>query len=388
MDGCFAKRSIGERRIVKTQIEQTFELEARKLPGIRDRFTAQVVRWIYSQMEIWSWSDRRRRGTDDAILPSPDGAFYACGYDADDQPIVLHHFDYETVYEPPTRRLPLKTIWCEEFIAHHEDRLEVLRFVRGELERASRLRFQGRLLIEDESVVQGVYQHTRIHYEGSKKKLQQSLNDKGRTFLEIDFGPHGEQSFFRVRRDGSRFQLGQPLPKGLTVKSLKETVRKRLVALIPELLSAAAIPEPIYCVALAYDDEGNDALPPTIGIGLESERQRWKVEHGKNAKDFVWNPAEFFHYEKSHTQFSDEALEEACDYLNGKWAEAGSVAPAAKLLMETAVTLNQTNWPSSVQRTHDFVVYAVGFEGSGLQKSLKAGLTSEQLAMLKSEGLL
>ena len=159
------------------------------------------------------------------------------------------------------------------------------------------------------------------------------------------------------------------------------------MALIPELVSSAAIREPIYCVALAYDDEGNDALPPTIGIGLESERQLWKVEHGKNAKEFVWNPAEFFHYEKSHTHFSDDALDEACDYLNGKWAEAGSVAPAAKLLMETAVTLNQTNWPASIQRTQDFVVYAITFEGNGLHKSLKASLTPEKFAKLKSEGL-
>jgi hypothetical protein len=281
----------------------------------------------------------------------------------------------------------LKTVSCEEFITHDEDTLEVLRFVRGKLERVSRLRFQGQLLIEDESVIQGFYQHTRMRYEGSKNKLQQSLNNKGQVFLEIDFGPHGEQSYFRVRRDGSRFQLCQPLPKGITVKSLKETVRKRLVALIPELVSAAAIREPIYCVALAYDDEGNDALPPTIGIGLESERQRWKAEHGKKAKDFVWNPAEFHHYEKSHTQFSDDALEEACDYLNGKWAEVGSASSAAKLLMETAVTLNQANWPLAVQRTQDFVVYAIGFEGSGLRKSLKAGLTPEKLAMLKAEGL-
>jgi hypothetical protein len=262
-----------------------------------------------------------------------------------------------------------------------------LRFVRGELERVSRLRFQGRLLVEDESVVQGFYQHTLIHHQGSKKKLQQSFNNKGQVFFEIDFGPHGEQSYFRVRRDGSRFQLYQPLPKGITVRSLKETVQKRLVTLIPELVSAAKIREPIYCVALAYDDEGNDALPPAIGIGLESERQRWKIEHGKKAKDFVWNPAEFHHFEKSHTQLSDDTLEEACDYLNSKWAEGDSASPAAKLLIETAAALNQTEWPSSVQRTHDFVVYAIGLEGSGLRKSLKASLTPERLAILKADGL-
>lgn len=338
-------------------------------------------------MEIWSWLDRRQWGTDDDMLPSPEGAFYACGYDVNNQPIVLCHFDYETIYEPSERRIPLKAVWCEEFITHHANTLDVLCFVRGELKRVSRLKFQGRLLIEDESVIQGVYQHTLIHHEGSKKRLQQSLNNKGQVFFEIDFGPHGEQSYFRVRRDGSRFQLYQPLPKGITVKSLKETVRNRLVALIPELVSAAEIREPIYCVALTYDDEGNDALPPAIGIGLESERQRWKAEHGKKAKDFVWNPAEFHHYEKSHTQLSDDALEEACDFLNSKWAESDSTSSAAKLLMETAVALSQADWPASAPLTPDFVVYAVGLEGSGLHKSLKASLTPEKLAMLKAKEL-
>jgi hypothetical protein len=242
-------------------------------------------------------------------------------------------------------------------------------------------------LIEDESVILGVYQHTLRHYEGTKTKLHQSLNNKGEIFFEITFGPHGEQSYFRVRRDGTRFQLYQPLPKGLTVKSLKETVRSRLVVLIPELVAAANIREPICCVALAYDEEGNDALPPAIGIGLDSERQHWTAEHGKKAKELVWNPAEFQHYEKPHTQISDEVLDEACDYLNSKWAEGDSAAPAAKLLIETAAELSRLDWPAAIQRTEDFVVYAVGLEGSGLRKSLKASLNQEKLALLKAKGL-
>jgi len=373
---------------MKTPIEQRFETEAKMLPVIRERFTARVVRWTYSLAEIWSYENKRRKGTDSDMLPGPEGAFHACGFDAFDQPIVLYHFDYETIYETAIRRIPSKAAWLEEFIVHDEDTLDVMRFVRGNLERVSRRKFQQHRQIEDESVVQGCYQHTLMHYEGSKIKLQQSLNNQGHVFFEIDFDSHGQQSYFRVRRDGSRFQLYQPLPKGITVKSLKETVRNRLVALIPELVSATGIREPIYCVALVYDDEGNDALPPTIGIGLESERQRWKTEHRKRAKDFVWNPAEFHHYEKTHTQLSDDALDEACEYLNSKWAEGSSTSPAAKLMIETAVELNHVDWPASIQRTDDFVVYAVGAEGSGLRKSLKASLNPEKLAILKSAALL
>jgi hypothetical protein len=369
-----------------TQIEQRFETEAAKLVEIRERFRARAVRWAYSETEIWSWLERRQLVAEDDMLADSKNARYSCGYDASNRPILLCHFDSETIYGPVPRQVPLETMWCEEFIEHQEDTLEVLRFVRGKLDRLSRLRFEGRLLVEDESVIQGVYQHTLTHHEGSKKKRQQSINNKGKVFFEIDFGPHGEQSYFRVRRDGSRFQLCQPLPKGITVKSLKDTVRERLLELVPELVSAAAVPGPIYCVALAYDDEGNDALPPIIGIGMESERRRWMAEHGKRAKDFVWNPAEFQHYERSETQLSDDALEEACDYLNSKWAETGSTA-AANFLVETAAALSQADWPASIQRTPDFVVFAVGFEGGGLNRSLKASLGPEKLALLKRQGL-
>lgn len=379
---------------MKTEIEQRFETEARSLSGLRERFNAQVVRWVYSLFEIWSYEDRRLKGSDTDILHGPEGAFHACGYDASDQPIVLLQYDTETVYgrpgttEPAFRKIPTQSVWCEAYVRHDGDTLDVTRIVRGQLDRVSRLRFLQHRLLEDESVIQGFYQHTLLHYQGTKTRLQQSLNNKGQVFYEIDFGPHGEQSHFRVRRDGTRFQLYQPLPKGVTVKSLKEIVQERLVALIPELVSAATICEPIYCVALVYDDEGNDALPPSVAIGLESERRHWKAQHGKRAKDFVWNPAEFHHYEKSHTQLSDEALEEACDHLNSKWMEGNPAGPASKLLIETAAELNRLDWPSSVLRTEDFVVYAVGVEGSGLRKSLKASLGTERLATLKSANLI
>jgi len=207
-------------------------------------------------------------------------------------------------------------------------------------------------------------------------------------FYEIAFGPRDEQTFYKVRRDGTRFQLYQPFPKGVTLKSVKETIRNRLLALVPEVVAAAKTAGPIYCVALAYDGEGNDALPPLIGIGLESERQRWQAEQGKIAWQWIWNPAEFLHYEKPHTQIEDEALEEACDRMNSKLAESASMAPAIKLLVEAATELNNATWPAEVQRTPDFIVYAVDFELGSLRKNLKASLSPKQLAELKAKKLL
>jgi hypothetical protein len=218
--------------------------------------------------------------------------------------------------------------------------------------------------------------------------LQEFISEKGHVFFQIVFGPHGEQTYFRVRRDGTRFQLGQPLPKGVTVKSVKETIRNRLVTLVPEVVAAARIKEPIYCVALAYDGEDNDVLPPVIGIGLESERQRWQAEHKKNLWQWIWNPAEFQHFEKPHTQIEDEALEEACDQLNSKLVEGNSSTPAIKLLVGVATELNNVSWPAKVHRTSDFVVYAVDFELGSLRNNLKTILAPERIAALKAMKLL
>jgi hypothetical protein len=374
---------------MREQMEQRFKEV--QIPEFRERARTDVVRWVFSKQWIWSYQDLRR-GPDEGILPGPEGAYFACGYNSAEQPIVLIEFEMREVVSPEGEaapRVPTKDALVEEFISHQGSTLDTARFVRGELKDVQRLTFQDRTLIE--SLVRredGLYAHHRTHYEGGRTKLEQCLSDNGSVVFEITYGPNGEQRFFRVRRDGTRFELGQPLPKGVTLKSLKATVRARLIALIPQLVLSAGIREPIYCVSLAYDNEGNDPLPPLIGIGLESERRNWQSQHGKKARDYVWNPAEFTHFEKPYTQLEDEALEEACDYLNSKAAETGSPASAIKLLLEVATELNNLSWPEEILRTPDFLVYAVDLEQGDLRKNLRKFLSPENLRELKNKGLL
>jgi hypothetical protein len=228
----------------------------------------------------------------------------------------------------------------------------------------------------------------RYEYDGRRKKLEQTLSATGKVNFEITYGPHGEQTFYRVRRDGTRFQLGQPLPKGVTVKSLKATIHNRLVELAIQVVAHAGIEAPIYCVLLGYDGEGNDVLPPSLGIGLESERQHWVSAHGKDAWQWLWNPAEFQYFEKPVTQLEDDGLAEACDLLNNHLAERESLAPAVKLVVGAAAALNKIAWPREIRRTEDFVVAAVDLEGANLSKNMKACLTPEQLAHLRAKHLL
>lgn len=370
-----------------------FDTEAKMLAAFRKQASALVSRWVYSTEAIWSY-EHPHRNAGGSTLPGPDGAFYACGYDAEERPVVLQEFAWENVHPVfgggkfESRRVPTRHVSVEEFIVYGNDHFQVSRFLHGKLAAVLQLKFCDGLLVDEEAVRQGVYQHTRYEYERRRKRLQQCLSDTDRVFLEIAFGPHGEQTFFRVRRDGTRAEYGQRLPKGTTLRSLKETIRNRLLSLIPPLVASANITEPLYCVALAYDGEGNDPLPPAIGLGLDSERQRWKTEQGKQAWQWIWNPAEFHHYEKAHTQLEDDVLEEACDYLNARISEKGSVDPAAKILVEVAAKLNRSDWPTAIQRTPDFMVYAVDFELADLRKNFRAILPPDKLAALQQAGLL
>lgn len=117
-------------------MEQQYAARSKQLPDIRARYAASVAKWLYSRSEIWSWLDRRRQGRDEDILPSSEGALYACGFDTANQPIVLQAFNCERTWDETLRGAritPLPGVWLEEFITHHGDELEVMRFVRGEL---------------------------------------------------------------------------------------------------------------------------------------------------------------------------------------------------------------------------------------------------------------
>ena len=137
-----------------------------------------------------------------------------------------------------------------------------------------------------------------------------------------------------------------------------------------------------------YDGEGNGAFPPCLGLGLESERCRWIAEKGKEAKWFVWNPAEFTHYEKNHTQFEDKQLEELSELYNRIIEGKDNYAAPVKLLNEIAAALAAMDWSGKLKTTPDFVVYAVDFELGELAKNLKKSVPAPLLAKFKAEKLL
>jgi hypothetical protein len=169
--------------------------------------------------------------------------------------------------------------------------------------------------------------------------------------------------------------------------SLSAVVESKLVRLIPQVVAAAGIREPVYCVALAYDPE-TECLPPMIGLGLERERRTWIREHGRRARGFIWNPAEFTHFDTPPLSVEDPDLEKACRRLNEQMDLKGTCEPARKLLNSVAAASMQVDWSGKVQTTPDFIVYAVDLELTDLKKNLQGTVPAPLLEAFKQNGLL
>ena len=171
------------------------------------------------------------------------------------------------------------------------------------------------------------------------------------------------------------------------MKTLPTVVENKLIRLIPQAVASARIYEPVYCLALAYDP-ASDCLPPLLGLGLERERQAWIAEHGRRARDFIWNPAEFTHFDTPALTLDDADLEQVCERLNGEIEAKGTHEPARKLLTSVAAQLRTLDWGGKIDTTPDFVAYAVDLELAELSRNMKASLPEPLLAQLKNARLL
>ncbi|HUS36272.1 MAG TPA: hypothetical protein VM680_13050 [Verrucomicrobiae bacterium] len=363
-----------------TDIEQEFERCKNALPELRARHEPHVAFWHFSNQALGSYWHKGDRKAAEASVFNRNEPHFACGYDVSGHPLIFREFKSTDAPVEPGGLIG------EEFVTHNAGTVFVVSFSGGQLNFVSRQTIDRSLVMENEMVFRGLYGRTRFEYAGRRRVLQQDLSRSGSVRRETQYGAKGEQTFFRVDRNGVRHPLNGPLPKGTTVKGLQTIIRDRLVVEVPKLVSRARISEPIYAVALVYDGEGNDPWPPLISVGLERQRNQWISEHGRAAYDFIWNPAEFSLHERLELQLpEDDELNSAFDMLNGEFARGKSSAGSHKVLIEVARELNRATWPPEIQRTSDFMVYATDMEGGNLRRDLKASATAAQYAALREK---
>jgi hypothetical protein len=381
---------------MKEDLVKRFVAEPGAYNTLKQQAESAVLRWRYSKGELWDFYPTRNDVLTTEEVANSDQADYAYGYDGKNRVVYIHHYRTNRQYNhDASGKLIItetKNICIEYFLRHRDNTIEISRFQSDRnppiLQGVYWARTEGPRIVELESLNERTYDHLLYFYEGDFLKTEQTFDEHERLTFECVNEKDGSHVLYKIRPDGSRRDLNAPRPKGLTVKALTETVRKRLLETIPQTVKAAGIKEPVYCVALAYDGEGNDVLPSSLGIGLESERKQWLEAHGRDAWQFIWNPAEFHNYERDHIQLDDDELSEASDSLNEILSDRSSTAPAQRLVVEVAAELNKLDWSKLIQTTPDFVIYAVDFELGHLKKNLKKILPPAKLTTLKSAKLI
>ena len=237
-----------------------------------------------------------------------------------------------------------------------------------------------------------------VHLElfGPEPWSWKDIEWQGNRVAKVTIG-NGKKAEFEVAYDGSGRVISdidlakariKPLPPGITLQSLSDEILKNLTDAVIKTASLANIKDAVYSLVLAYDGEGNGVFPVEIGFGLEAERQEWLRKHGPKARQKIWNPAEFKHYGKKHTQLRGKHLDKLSSMFNQELERRQSDAPARRLLNEVATKLGRTDWSGKLNTTDDFVVYAVDFELGDLKKNLKISVPTERLNKLKTAKLL
>ena len=162
---------------------------------------------------------------------------------------------------------------------------------------------------------------------------------------------------------GTGYVRYQKKDKKISYKALSERVAERFYALLIPAIKAYPIPEPLYCLNIAFDYQY--IMPPIIGFGTESKRLEWKESYGKRADGLLWNTADYAHIVEIETDNEDTALFEL---FNQETEMQEKNSAATKLLVACAKRLKE-DWASlGIPSTDDFVVVVSDIEDSFLKK--------------------
>jgi hypothetical protein len=370
-------------------IKQRFKKEKGAYEELRAIAHGQVVKWVLTDKVLWLPCPVCSPDEAPAkIVSRRAAANHAYGYDRKGRIVVIEdlHWDHENAAGGGAKQ---KTAVFEHFLRYPGSQIWVSCFrLKNLFSVQAATESSGRIVESREYRFDIGAERTRYVWDGKVLKAAISIDGAGRPTSEAVYDwANNETRFYRIRRDGTRVPEGEPTAEAVNLKVLWKTIQERLLKAIPRMVAAAGIKQRVYCLALAYDGEG-DVLPPLLGIGLASEREKWVSECGKDAREMIWNPAEFAHYEKDYTQIQDEELDEACQSFNQAAAERVSGNPAKRMLSDLAGALARYDWSRKLKTTPDFVVFAVDLELADLRKNLKVSVPAARLNQLKKAGYL
>ena len=225
----------------------------------------------------------------------------------------------------------------------------------------------------------------RIVHLGGRKRFQEIVE----TFV---YDPVGRLDY--IHREDSEASdayiiYQRPIP-GQTLSWLRETVKERLLVVVPRAAAAMLPPEDrLFCLALIYDLDDENCLPPALMLGTDDARTMLIQDYGSEVADFLWDPDEFGRYGPPAFPIDedDELLAEVSFLLNQQLSFLNGWTMVRDLLNEVARDLMALDWSDYAAVTPDFVVYATDVEMEDFDDNFAFSVPAEQVASLTAEGL-
>lgn len=392
-----------------TFVEISPELHARReqlqeqgaFEKVKAECEAKVVSWRWATVDkadpdpFWSQKYGYPAGRWLKVPPSDPHGDYRHGADDEGRFVVVREgsgfkgrFDEEFYYYTPDR---IEVIGYDRFLPRKVVEVSWYSLDSGRPVRSERLninattakvaeyRYQNDRLVEEI-----VYQRGLVRNERVERHYHFQYDDRGR-LDRIEF----EYFYLDGQRENVRGLVYRRPKKGESIARSSSEIEELLVQLIPDKLRAARVSEPLFCLLLVYDWEGNPPLPPLLALGPQSLRQRAREKHGREARCYLWNPADYPTFGAAELELTDAKLLEACDLLNQMMSSRDYFQPARTLLNKVAARLQQHDWRGILETTDDFFVAAVDLESQDhLQPNMKKSVPTEIIKRLKKESYL
>ena len=335
------------------QARKLYEQAQANYPTLKAQIESQVVRWFWASGGVGLFSlepfyfEQNHFSKSRILKDAPEDTDnkYQYGVNEKDEIIVERSYnEFEGLYD-------------EEFYFREEKQIISYHFDSAPEKEC----INTRIFIYKDGLLQSIHSaynnntwsERTMYYEGNKlirqeeKGLDYYLNPIDNTLL-YTYDMLGKLNSIT---SGTGYVRYQKKDKKVSYKKLSERVAERFYALLIPAIKAYPIPEPLYCLNIAFDYQY--IMPPIIGFGTESERLEWKESYGKRADGLLWNTADYAHTVEIETDNEDTALFEL---FNQETEMQERESAATKLLVACAKRLKE-EWPSlDIPSTDDFVM--------------------------------
>ena len=346
------------------QARKLYDQAQANYPALKAQIEAQVVRWFWASGGVGYFSlepfyfEQNRFSKSKILKDAPEDSDNKYQYGVNDKDEIIVERRYTE----------FKGQCYETFYFREDSQIISYRFEYSEEKECDNVKifiYKDGLLQYIYSAFEEHYLEETMYYKGNKlirrktKGLDYYSNPIDNTLL-YTYDVLGELNSIT---NETGYVYYQKKDKKISYKALSERVAERFYALLIPAIKAYPIPEPLYCLNIAFDYQY--IMPPIIGFGTESKRLEWKESYGKRADGLLWNTADYAHTVEIETDNEDTALFEL---FNQETEMQEKNSAATKLLVTCAKRLKE-EWASlGIPSTDDFVVVVSDEEESFLKK--------------------